>query len=119
MGLKAHIGFSLPETADAGIRIISHFSGLGYRLAEHHDTKWTFHRGSKISSLFRFDIRAYSTVLTVCASPSKLNQTWVSCDWDVWSCMAILTGADVATLEAEGRELESVLRSESVGDHHE
>ena len=116
MALKAHVSFAIPEIPDAELKLISHFSSLGYSLTEQHTNKWIFHRGSKLGSLFRFDICAYSTVLTVCTNPSQQDQMRVSCDWDVWTCMSITTGADVSTLEAEARHLESVLRSQSVGE---
>jgi hypothetical protein len=110
MGLKAHIGFSIPETSDVELKIISHFSALGYRVVEQQHLKWVFQRGGKLASLFRFDIRAYATTLVVETGPSQSGETWISCDWEVWLLMAVATGADIGTLEAEGRQLESVLR---------
>ena len=32
MGLKAHVGFSIPRTSDVQLKVISHFSTLGYHL---------------------------------------------------------------------------------------
>jgi len=116
MGLKAHVGFSIPQTSDVQLKIISHFSGLGYRLVEQRPAKWVFQRGSKLASLFRFDIRAYAATLAVETGLGQNDETWVSCDWEVWSLMAVATGADVATLEAEGRQLESVLRRQAGED---
>ena len=43
-------------------------------------------------------------------APESNGDTRVSCDWDVWTFMTLATGADIATLEAEGRQLELVLR---------
>jgi hypothetical protein len=47
--------------------------------------------------------------------PEAAGATWVSCDWEVWTFASITTGADIATLEAEGRQLESVLK-QAVGE---
>lgn len=111
MALKAHVGFELPNTKEVGPHVIAHFSRLGYRATEEGPNEWLFRRGNKLASFWRFDIRAYSTVLTVRASSQTNGGIWIACDWDVWTCMALTTGGDVGTLEAEGRELESILRS--------
>jgi len=110
MALKVHIGFELPEDRGAGSHVVSHFSKLGYRLIEERPGEWIFQRGKKISALWRFDIRAYHTTLTVRLAAQRDGGIFISCDWEVYTFMSITTGADVATLEAEGRELESVLR---------
>ena len=110
MAIKAHVGFSLPGQPDVGRAIIEHFSGLGYQLAQEHPGEWVFRRGSKLAALWRFDIRAYATTLRVQAASESPGGTWVSCDWEVWTFMSLTTGADTATLEAQGRQLESVLR---------
>ena len=72
--------------------------------------EWVFQRGNKISTLWRFDIRAYHTTLTVRSSTQRDGRIFVGCDWDVYTFMSITTRTDVATLEAEGSELESLLR---------
>ena len=110
MALKAHVGFEVPDTKKVAPRVVAHFSRLGYRLIDEQPNEWVFQRGDKLASLWRFDIRAYSTTLTVRASSQKDGGLWLACDWDVFTFMAITTGGDVGTLEAEGRELESVLR---------
>jgi hypothetical protein len=110
MALKAHVGFALPDVRDIGSRIVSHFSRLGYRLIEERPNEWVFQRGNKVSALWRFNIRAYHTTLRVRLAAQRDGGVFISCDWDVYTFMSITTGADVATLEAEGRELESVLR---------
>ena len=110
MALKAHVGFAIPDVRDIGPHVVSHFSWLGYRLIGERPNEWVFQRGNKISALWRFDIRAYHTTLTVRSSAQRDGGILVSCDWDVYTFMSIMTGADVATLEAEGRELESLLR---------
>ncbi len=110
MALKAHIGFALPNIKDIGPRVVSHFSRLGYRLIDERPNEWVFERGNKLSVLLRFDIRAYHTQLKVRSAAQQEGGTWVGCDWEVYTFMTITTGADVATLEAEGHELESVLR---------
>jgi hypothetical protein len=110
MALKAHVGFAIVDVKDIGSRVVSHFSRLGYRLIEEHPNEWVFQRGNKISAFWRFDIRAYHTTLTVRSATHRDGGILVSCDWDVYTFMSITTGGDVGTLEAEGRELESVLR---------
>lgn len=110
MAIKAHVGFSLPGNRDISGRIIEHFSGLGYRLAQQNSNEWLFRRGNKLAALWRFDIRAYATTLRVRAAPESNDATRVSCDWEVWTFMSFTTGADTTTLEAEGRQLESALR---------
>jgi hypothetical protein len=116
MALKAHVGFSIPEIPGIEVKIISHFSGLGYRLVEKHPSKWIFQRGSKSSAFFRFDIRSYSTILTICTNPNQDGMIWVSCDWEVWTFMTITTGGDVTTLESEGYHLETLLRQVATTD---
>ena len=110
MALKAHTGFSVPETTNLEGRIADHFESLGYDLRQESSVEWVFHRGNKLSALWRFDIRAYDTTLTVRADRQTNGDTWVSCDWEVYTFMSITNGGDVATLEAEGRSLESALR---------
>ena len=90
--------------------MVSHYSRLGYRLAQEHPNEWGFERGNKLATLWRFDIRALHTRLAVRSAPQQDGGTWVSCDWAVYTFMWIPTGAHVATLEAEGRQRESVLR---------
>lgn len=110
MALKAHVGFAIPGDKDITSRTLSHFSGLGYRLTEEQLNEWVFQRGNKLSALWRFDIRAYATKLTVRSATQQEGGRWVSCDWEVYTIMNVTTGGDVGTLEAEGRQLESVLR---------
>lgn len=110
MALKAHVGFSIPGDKNAASRIPSHFSGLGYRLTEEQPNEWVFQRGKKLSAWWRFDIRAYATKLTVRSDAQQDGGSWVSCDWEVYTVMNIMTGGDIRMLEAEGHQLESVLR---------
>lgn len=110
MGLKAHVGFAIPDTKDVGKRITAHFNRLGYQAIEHGSHDWVCQRGKRSAVLWRFDIRAYFTTLTVKASPQQDGKIWIGCDWEVYTFMSITTGGDVRTLEAEGRELESALR---------
>jgi hypothetical protein len=111
MAIKAHVGFTIPATGNVTPYVSPHFLGLGYNLADEGDGLWVFRRGSKLAALWRFDIRAYSTVLTVRAAYQANGELWVSCNWEVWTFLSVATGADVATLEAEGHQLESVLRT--------
>jgi hypothetical protein len=110
MALKTHVGFAIPRDKDVAPRVFSHFSGLGYRLTEQQPDEWVFQRGNKLSALWRFDIRAYETKLTVRSTVQQDGGRWVSCDWEVYTFMSVTTGGDVGTLEAEGHQLESVLR---------
>ena len=110
MALKTRFGFAIPDDRDIGPCLASHFSSLGYRLISERPNEWVFQRGNRLSVLWRFDIRAYHTTLTVRSAAQRDGGIFVSCDWDVYTFMSITTQADVAKLEAEGRELESVLR---------
>ena len=110
MAMRSHVGFSVEKKDDFEADVLSHFAGLGYRVADRSLNQWVFHRGSKLAALWRFDIRAYDTTLTVRSSPPRDGKQWVGCDWEVYTFMNITTGGDVATLEAEGRALESVLK---------
>jgi hypothetical protein len=110
MAMRSHVGFSVEKSADFEAEVLSHFSGLGYRVVSPRPNQWVFHRGSKLATLWRFDIRAYDTTLTVRSSPPQDGKQWISCDWEVYTFMNVITGGDVATLEAEGRALESVLK---------
>ena len=110
MALTVHVGFTIPDDEDIALRTSSHFVNLGYRLTDHGSDVWVFQRGSKLATLWRSDIRAYETELTVRSVDQSDGGHWVSCDWDVYTFMNITTGGDVARLESEGRQLESVLR---------
>ncbi len=110
MALKAHVGFAIPDTKDVGPRVVAHFSRLGYCPTDERPNEWIFQRGKKLASLWRFDIRAYFTALTVRMSSQENEEVWIACDWEVYTFMSITTGGDIGTLEAEGRQLESVLR---------
>jgi hypothetical protein len=112
MAIKAHVGFSVPGIRDFARSIADHFCGLGYQLAEQSAGEWVFRRGNKFAAFWRFDIRAYATTLRVRAAPQSNGDTRVSCNWDVWTFMTLATGADIATLEAEGCQLESVLQEQ-------
>ena len=111
MALKAHVGFAIPDADDIGRKAAAHFERFGYQLIEQGPTEWVFQRGKKSAVLWRFDVRAYFTTLTVRAVRQKNGELWVSCDWEVFTLMSIVTAGDVQTLEAEGRELETVLRT--------
>ena len=110
MALKAHVGFAIPKDKEVASRVLSHFSRLGYRLISEQPNEWVFQRGNKLSALWRFDVRAYATKLIIRSAEQQDGSTWVSCDWEVYTFMSLTTGGDVATLEAEGHELESVLK---------
>jgi hypothetical protein len=110
MSLKAHVGFSIPARKNISPRVVSHFSKLGYHLVDESSNHWIFERGNKLAALWRFDIHAYATKLRVRVTAQETGDLWVACDWEVWTFMTIATSADISTLEAEGHQLESVLR---------
>ncbi len=110
MALKAHFGFAIPDTNDIGACIVAYFARLGYRHTDESRNEWIFQRGKKSAVLWRFDVRAYLTTLTVRADAQQHGQTWISCDWEVYTFMNITTGGDVGTLQAEGHSLESALK---------
>lgn len=110
MAIKAHVSFPLRENRDVEGSIAEHFARLGYRLDKKAPDEWIFRRGSKIASLWRFDIRTYATTLRVRSVPESKGSTRVSCDWEVWTFATPTRETDVTTLEAEGRQLKSLLR---------
>lgn len=83
MSLKAHVGFSIPPRKNFGPRVVSHFSKLGYRLVDESSNHWILERGKKLAVLWRFDIRAYATTLTVRVTTQETGDLWVACDWEV------------------------------------
>lgn len=113
MALKAHTGFEVLSKGDITQALLGHFSDLGYRLTNQQPEQWIFQRGNKLAALWRFDIRAYATTLTVRSSIQQDGKRWVSCNWEVYTFMNLTTGGDVGTLEAEGRALESALREQA------
>jgi len=110
MAIKAHVGFAIPATQNVGTRVLSHFSRLGYRLIDESNNAWTMRRGCKLATFWRFDIRTYATTLIIRATTQEAGGLWVACDWEVWTCGTVATGADIGTLEAEGHQLESAFR---------
>ena len=108
MSFKHHVAFKI-QLREIPEVVVEHFLDLGYRLVESDTNRWVFHRGSKLAALWRMDIRAYSTELRVRLKPLADGKTRVSCDFEVWTFMTIILGGDIATLEAEARELESML----------
>jgi hypothetical protein len=109
MALKHHVTFvargrMIPEAC-----VFDHFYRLGYALVAGKPGEWRFHRGTKLAALWRFDIRAYATDLVVRLQARPDGNSWVSCDFEVWTFMTLITSSDIATLEAEARELESIL----------
>ena len=114
MSVKSHVGFPIAAQGDIGSKVLFHFSELGYRLAHSSPTQLVFHRGSKLAALWRFDIRAYATTLTVCVHPQQDGTQWLGCDWYVKTYGNLTTGGDIATLEAEGRSLETILKGRAL-----
>jgi hypothetical protein len=110
MAIKTHLSFVVPAAKDIGARVISHFSKLRYHLIDENNNAWTLQRGNKLATFWRFDIRAYATTLTVRAIAHEGGGYWMICDWEVWTCGTIATGADISTLQAEGHQLESAFR---------
>jgi hypothetical protein len=110
MAIRAHVSFPLREKRDLDGRIAAHFSRLGYRLNGRSSNEWVFRRGSKLAALWRCDIRSYATTLHVRSTTESHGDARVSCDWEVWTFATPTREIDVALLEAEGRELKSLLR---------
>jgi hypothetical protein len=113
MSLKTHVGFPVGTRNDIGSMVLTHFSELGYRATHSRPSQWVFHRGNKLAAFWRFDIRAYATTLTVSAFAQQDGTQWLGCDWDLYTCGNLTTGGDVATLEAEGRSLETLLKRQA------
>ncbi|MGH8605768.1 MAG: hypothetical protein ACREXR_24145, partial [Gammaproteobacteria bacterium] len=99
MALKHDVAFTIPKKDVSGRHLVHYFSRLGYKLVEENEGVWRFHRGNKLAVLWRFDIRAYSTDLVVRTKAQPTGESWVSCDFEVWTFMSLLFHGDVATLE--------------------
>lgn len=110
MAIKAHVSFPVRKSRGLDANIAAHFARLGYRLAEKSPNEWVFHRGSKFASLWRCDIRSFATTLRVRSVSNSSGDTRVSCDWEVWTFGTPKKETDSTMLEAEGRELKSLLR---------
>ena len=61
----------------------------------------------------RLDIREYHTTLTVLTSFAREGWMWIHCVWSVRTMGAWISKKDIATLEAEGDELKSMLADEA------
>jgi hypothetical protein len=114
MALKHHVAFVVPVRTIAECYVTDHFHRLGYALEEGGPGEWRFRRGSKLATLWRFDIRAYATDLVVRVKAQPDGTSWVSCDFEVWTFLTLVLSGDIATLDAEARELESILRQHAV-----
>ncbi len=110
MALRHNVSFMTPMRTDCVDIVLDHFPGLGYRLVGQRPGHWDFHRGSKLASLYRLDIRAYSTQLHVCLEIQRVGGLWVNCDFEVWTLTNYVFPGDKARLEREGRALESQFR---------
>lgn len=109
--MKHHVAFAVRDLVVPSHSLVDYFRSHGYSGgANNSRDEWSFYRGSKWATLYRFDIRAYPTQLRVKVGAVDDGLRWVSCDFDVWAWMNIVTHGDVATLDAEGRGLESLLR---------
>src|SRR5437879_354255 len=111
MALQHHVEFTVPHQGDVASLVVDHFLDRGFELIDERPGKWRFRRGSKFAWFWRHDIRAYATELIVRALAQPSGATWVSCDFDVaTTALNFVTRRDVATLDAEARELETLLR---------
>ncbi|MEW4527397.1 protein kinase [Maioricimonas sp. JC845] len=105
----ARVVLSVAPTHHLGSIIVAHFTELGYRLVEEQPTEWVFQRGRKSAALHATDIRRYFTQLNVRTMPLGPDRIRLSCSWFVWLFGAITVRRDAQVLEAEGRELESLI----------
>ncbi len=113
MALRAHVSFPVRDEQDVdATSIAEHFAKLGYRLDEQTPNEFVFRRGNKLAALWRFDIRAFSTTLRVRSAPEGGGRTRVSCDWEVWTFVRRPPETQIPALEAEGRQLKSLLRND-------
>jgi tRNA A-37 threonylcarbamoyl transferase component Bud32 len=106
----ARFGFTISRQDDVGTLIKFHFGELGYRLVNEAPGEWLFERGKRFAAFWESNIRLYHTTLTVrCIAVGGTGQR-VSCTWAVSTLgLAHIGRRDVAVLEAEGRELETLL----------
>jgi hypothetical protein len=106
----ARLGFNVARQDDLGALVRFHFAELGYRLVHEGPGEWVFERGKKSAAFLESNVRFYHTMLTVrCIALGDAGQR-VSCTWVVATMgLAHIGRRDVAVLESEGRELESLL----------
>jgi serine/threonine protein kinase len=111
----ARIRFAAPVQEHLSQQVLAHFESHGYRVQEQSADRWVFHRGSGRAAAECWDIQDYDTTLTVRATISTPGQTAISCLWEVRTLGEWVTKKDIGILEAEGRELELILTSNSPG----
>jgi hypothetical protein len=102
MAFKYGAAVTLPAFFDLEERIVDHCHSLGFRFVEAEDGHWMFHRGSKLSILYRIDIRAYDTKLEVRAHPTPEGKVEVHFEYEIWTLpLTVFMFEDIARLETE------------------
>ena len=107
--MTSFASYEVPEVTDLEARVLAVFSELGYRLEQRTPNRWVFIRGSTLASLWRFDIRAYHTTVTIECFPTTDDKWRVTCNHEVMSFGALCTGADSHALLSEAERLHSEL----------
>ncbi len=109
----ARLRFAAANRKELGPQIVAHFESHGYRLERQTSGQWVFVRGAKFAGAYSTDIREYHTTLTVLTSFAREGWMWIHCVWSVRTMGAWIGKKDIATLEAEGDELKSMLADEA------
>jgi len=110
----ASVRFSIPDEIEIGPQVVFHFTDFGYRLVEERPNEWIFQRGNKWTGLWLTEIRNCHTTLTVRSVTQPGGGLRVSCSWVVKIYGGFVSSGSIAELEAEGHELEALLRGEPV-----
>jgi serine/threonine protein kinase len=109
--LKHRNGFVVPNRRGYGDAILAVFDRLGYAFRVRNGGEWVFHRGSKLSVVWRSDIRSLDTSLSVRLTVAPGGaEVRVVCEWEVWTFMSSVTPRDAGVLDEEVRRLEAALR---------
>jgi hypothetical protein len=88
MAFTYRVAATLPPTPDFAEELVAHFHERGFRLTGEGDGEWTFRRGHKLAVVYRFDIRAYDTVLRVRARTLPEGDLEVHWEYEVWTNVA-------------------------------
>jgi serine/threonine protein kinase len=90
-----------------------HFEGLGYQLTAAKSNEWVFKRGTRLAGLWSMNVRDIETTLMVRVISVGDDDILVNCEWKLVTLGAAVTKSDIRKLEADGRQLQDLLRPAS------
>ncbi len=109
MSIKGQKEFTIRDNSEIETQIESYYPQIGYSLVEKQANKWVYKRGKKSSTLLRFDIRAYPTILTIQTIRHPPDDLTILSNWDVSTLLGIPTKGDYERLEEEAQNFENLL----------